>query len=75
MIKTWNLGSPINVRAFLERADIPNGAKQRVEAVGEAIDKVYPSDKERAELHKLMQAQIILEVAEVAALEKERRQP
>jgi hypothetical protein len=67
LVEIWNLGKPINVRAFLDRADIPAESKKRVEEAGRVDDVAS-----HAEAYRRMQAQIVIEVAE---LDKKRWRP
>jgi hypothetical protein len=64
LVDSWNLGTPIDVLAFLERRDVPEDAKRRVEHVA-GLDKISSGapDAELAKLWRQAQAQIILEVS------------
>ena len=68
LVKTWKLGSPIDVLAFLGRADIPDEVKERVRNITASGKGV----KAEAAAYLEMQAQIIIEVAK---LDKQRSSP
>jgi len=68
LVKTWKLGSPIDVLAFIGRADIPDEVKERVRN----ITASGPGVKAEAAAYLEMQAQIIIEVAK---LDKHRSNP
>ena len=68
LVKTWKLGSPIDVLAFIRRADIPDEVKERIRK----ITASGPSVKAEAAAYLEMQAQIIIEVAK---LDKQRSNP
>ena len=68
LVKAWKLGRPINVLAFLGRADIPDEVKERVRNITASGKGV----KAEAAAYLEMQAQIIIEVAK---LDKQRSNP
>ena len=68
LVKAWKLGRPIDVLAFLGRADIPNEVKERVRNITASGKGV----KAEAAAYLEMQAQIIIEVAK---LDKQRSNP
>jgi hypothetical protein len=70
LCEMWKLGSPINVVAFLDRADIPNNSKERVRKAGKS--NPLSDDATLAGAYRQMQAQIIIEVAK---LDKQRWNP
>ena len=68
LVKTWKLGSPIDVLAFIRRADIPDEVKERIRKITASGTSV----KAEAAAYLKMQAQIIIEVAK---LDKQRSNP
>ena len=68
LVKTWKLGSPVDVLAFIGRADIPDEVKERVRNITASRAGV----KAEAAAYLEMQAQIIIEVAK---LDKQRSNP
>jgi hypothetical protein len=68
LVKTWKLGSPIDVLAFIRRADIPDEVKERIRKITASGTSV----KAEAAAYLEMQAQIIVEVAK---LDKQRSNP
>jgi hypothetical protein len=56
LVKTWKLGSPIDVLAFLGRADIPDEVKERIRNIRASGTGV----KAEAAAYLKMQAQIII---------------
>ena len=68
LVKAWKLGHPIDVLAFLGRADIPDEVKERVRNITASGKGV----KAEAAAYLEMQAQIIIEVAK---LDKQRSSP
>jgi hypothetical protein len=68
LVKTWKLGSPVDVLTFIGRADIPDEVKERVRDITASGAGV----KAEAAAYLEMQAQIIIEVAE---LDKQRSNP
>ena len=68
LVKTWKLGSPIDVLAFIRRADIPDEVKERIRKITASGRSV----KAEAAAYLEMQAQIIIEVAK---LDKQRSNP
>ena len=68
LVKRWKLGSPIDVLAFIGRADIPDEVKERVRNI-----RAWGSGvKAEAAAYREMQAQVIIEVAK---LDKQRPTP
>ena len=68
LVKTWKLSSPIDVLAFIRRADIPDEVKERVRSI-----RAWGSGvKAEAAAYLEMQAQVIIEVAK---LDKQRSNP
>ena len=68
LVKRWKLGSPIDVLAFIGRADIPDGVKERVRSI-----RAWGSGvKAEAAAYLEMQAQVIIEVAK---LDEQRSNP
>ena len=61
LVKTWKLGIPIDVLAFIGRADIPDEVKERVRKIAASGTGV----KAEAAAYLEMQAQIIIEVAKL----------
>ena len=57
-------GKAVNVKAFLNRADIPDDVKLRVRKIG--LIRGYPSLTTRADAYRRMQAQILIEAAKLA---------
>ena len=68
LVKAWKLGRPIDVLAFLGRADIPDEVKERIRKITASGTSV----KAEAAAYLEMQAQIIIEVAK---LDKQRSSP
>ena len=68
LVKTWKLGSPIDVLAFIGRVDIPDEVKERVRKITASGAGV----KAEAAAYLEMQAQIIIEVAK---LDRQRSNP
>jgi hypothetical protein len=58
----WRLGKPIDIRAFLDRADIPAAAKDRVRKVAQFSGR---NQSALVAAHRLMQAAIIREVVRI----------
>jgi hypothetical protein len=69
LCKMWNLGSPIDVSGFFDRADIPEDSKAEVRKAGTVRG---PGLKAEANAYRNMQAQIIIQVAK---LDKQRWNP
>jgi len=57
----WKLGSPVDVSAFLDRADIPEQVKKKVREAGASLVGRH-NDATQADAYRLMQICIIIEV-------------
>jgi hypothetical protein len=61
LVKTWKLGSPIDVLPFIRRVDIPDEVKKRIRNITASGTIV----KAEAAAYLELQAQIIIEVAKL----------